>query len=582
MDFQDVAHASGLHNSTSTTDTASNQQSFEKKVNNSTHEDVQNAASPSQSIPLKNLENTTKTETQPQTTSKTTHSGNENANAQIIAASSQVEKTTTHTSATSAITSEGVLEDTTTTATPNMDNANSASVKSRDVITPQPKDSNTIPTPNVVFEKSTDPNQFTFEITDLKEFNAAYQTKYYYRLSKPYDDSNDLTIELVNGETNSVVETKQINSPGTVSIGENSLERAVAARDPQKAKYGYINFTFLKDNKINKLGITDDYDETSVVVQSIEVYDGITGQDVTNLFDIIDENGVITATPKESLVKDHVLDNAQIPFRRYYKLDIVGVIKDSAKANKDITNVAIQSVQFFNPAKGGNEVPPPKPSEKRVNKVKPVNFEFKVPKKLEDGQLKGGDYTFILTDLNNPDHPVQSATNDANGKVNFLPIKFNKVGTYVYQISEQVRTDSNIAYDTMSIKATVVVTENPKTGNLQAAVTYNSSGGKSDGVNDTEFNNTVEPPVPPTPNKPPHNPPKTPSQPPVNPPGNPPEKPGVPPIHHVPPTPKQPNQPKHLPNTGSDDANMNKSLLATMFAGLGSVLLIGRRRLRNK
>ncbi|MCH4476632.1 MSCRAMM family adhesin SdrC [Staphylococcus haemolyticus] len=27
---------------------------------------------------------------------------------------------------------------------------------------------------------------------------------------------------------------------------------------------------------------------------------------------------------------------------------------------------------------------------------------------------------------------------------------------------------------------------------------------------------------------------------------------------------------------------MNKSLLATMFAGLGSVLLIGRRRLRNK
>lgn len=463
-----------------------------------------------------------------------------------------------------------------------MDNANSASVKSRDVITPQPKDSNTIPTPNVVFEKSTDPNQFTFEITDLKEFNAAYQTKYYYRLSKPYDDSNDLTIELVNGETNSVVETKQINSPGTVSIGENSLERAVAARDPQKAKYGYINFTFLKDNKINKLGITDDYDETSVVVQSIEVYDGITGQDVTNLFDIIDENGVITATSKESLVKDHVLDNAQIPFRRYYKLDIVGVIKDSAKANKDITNVAIQSVQFFNPAKGGNEVPPPKPSEKRVNKVKPVNFEFKVTKKLEDGQLKGGDYTFILTDLNNPDHPVQSATNDANGKVNFLPIKFNKVGTYVYQISEQVRTDSNIAYDTMSIKATVVVTENPKTGNLQAAVTYNSSGGKSDGVNDTEFNNTVEPPVPPTPNKPPHNPPKTPSQPPVNPPGNPPEKPGVPPIHHVPPTPKQPNQPKHLPNTGSDDANMNKSLLATMFAGLGSVLLIGRRRLRNK
>ena len=32
MDFQDVAHASELHNSTSTTDTASNPQSFEKKA----------------------------------------------------------------------------------------------------------------------------------------------------------------------------------------------------------------------------------------------------------------------------------------------------------------------------------------------------------------------------------------------------------------------------------------------------------------------------------------------------------------------------------------------------------------------
>ena len=57
-----------------------------------------------------------------------------------------------------------------------------------------------------------------------------------------------------------------------------------------------------------------------------------------------------------------MLDNAQMPFGRYYKLDIVGVIKDSAKASKDITNVANQSVQFFN-TKGGNEVPPPKPSE---------------------------------------------------------------------------------------------------------------------------------------------------------------------------------------------------------------------------
>ena len=55
------------------------------------------------------------------------------------------------------------------------------------------------------------------------------------------------------------METKQINSPGTVSIGENSLERAVAGRDPQKLNMAIL-ILLLKENKINKLGITNDYD----------------------------------------------------------------------------------------------------------------------------------------------------------------------------------------------------------------------------------------------------------------------------------------------------------------------------------
>lgn len=155
--FQDVAHASELHNSTLQTDTTSNPQSFESKVNHSTDEVVRNTASPSHSDPLNNTEKITKTETQSQTTSKTTNPDKEKANAQAITASPQLKEKTSHTrsrrSATSPIASEGVLEDTTTTATPNMDDANGASVKSRDVVIPQPKDSNTIPTPNVVFEK---------------------------------------------------------------------------------------------------------------------------------------------------------------------------------------------------------------------------------------------------------------------------------------------------------------------------------------------------------------------------------------------------------------------------------------------
>ena len=176
--------------------------------------------------------------------------------------------------------------------------------------------------------------------------------KYDITANKLLDDDSELANKYADTNVNPYADQTTNNEPE--NINTKTLNRG------DKIVYQvWLDTTHLTpENKINKLGITDDYDETSVAVQSIKVYDGITGQDVTNLFDITDENGVIIATSKDSLVKDHVLDNAQMPFGRYYKLDIVGVIKDSAKASKDITNVANQSVQFFNPAKGGNEVPP--------------------------------------------------------------------------------------------------------------------------------------------------------------------------------------------------------------------------------
>ena len=167
--------------------------------------------------------------------------------------------------------------------------------------------------------------------------------KYDITANKLLDDDSELANKYADTNVNPYADQTTNNEPE--NINTKTLNRG------DKIVYQvWLDTTHLTpENKINKLGITDDYDETSVAVQSIKVYDGITGQDVTNLFDITDENGVIIATSKDSLVKDHVLDNAQMPFGRYYKLDIVGVIKDSAKASKDITNVANQSVQFFNP-----------------------------------------------------------------------------------------------------------------------------------------------------------------------------------------------------------------------------------------
>ncbi|MCJ1662998.1 YSIRK-type signal peptide-containing protein [Staphylococcus sp. NRL 18/288] len=313
--------------------------------------------------------------------------------------------------------------------------------------------------------------------------------------NKLLDDDSELANKYV--DTNNNPYADQSNNNEAENINTKELTRG------DKIVYQvWLDTTHLTSaNNINKLGITDDYDEASVNVSDIKAYDGVTGQDVTNLFDITNVNGVITATSKDSLIKDHIIDNDQMPFGRYYKFDIVGTVKADAKANKDFTNVANQSVQFFNPVKGGNEVPPPKPSQKRVNKVKsePANIELKVTKKLEGGQLQGGDYTFVLTDVTNPDQPLQEVTNDAEGNVKFTPIKYKEVGKHSYLVTEKVGTNANVDYDKMSILVNVDVTENPTTGNLETAVKYISTGGKSIGPNDTEFNNTVIPPTPPTP-----------------------------------------------------------------------------------
>ncbi|BBD91104.1 pilin isopeptide linkage domain protein [Staphylococcus caprae] len=247
--FQDVAHADEIHNNTSLQlgDTTSKPQPLENEVTKSSNSEISTQTPTTNTTQSENTSNTKETDSH--ITSEKPKQITDNTNAQTTASSSTTNKQKVHTrvrrSATSPITSEGVLTDHATIATPNMDNPNGATVKNREVVTPQPKNSNTTPTPNVVFEANPDPNQYTIAITDLTNFNTTYHTKYYYRLSKPYDDSDDITIQLVDGVNNSIVETKSINADGVVTFGENSLAHVVATQDPNKAKYTLLDFTFL-------------------------------------------------------------------------------------------------------------------------------------------------------------------------------------------------------------------------------------------------------------------------------------------------------------------------------------------------
>ena len=82
------------------------------------------------------------------------------------------------------------------TADPEMSNPNGASVRSQVV-------------PDSSYKKAD--SDYTFHILDLTRFNQRYNVNYYTRAYKPFNDSNNVTIELVDKNTGLVIETVQIN-----------------------------------------------------------------------------------------------------------------------------------------------------------------------------------------------------------------------------------------------------------------------------------------------------------------------------------------------------------------------------------
>ena len=109
--------------------------------------------------------------------------------------------------------------------------------------------------------------------------------------------------------------------------------------------------------------------------------------------------------------------------------------------------------------------------------VKPTSASLEVTKKLTGRELKADEFEFTLTDqVGN----VETAKNDANGKVKFKELTFDEAGTYTYTIKEVKggTTEKGITYDSKTVTAKVTVTDDGK-GNLTAVVDYSSDA--SDG-----------------------------------------------------------------------------------------------------
>lgn len=108
---------------------------------------------------------------------------------------------------------------------------------------------------------------------------------------------------------------------------------------------------------------------------------------------------------------------------------------------------------------------------------------FDVTKELTGRKLKAQEFEFELKEDGKP-NVLQTAKNDAQGKVQFQAINYDKAGDYHYTITEKNNGLTGVTYDSSEVKVTVKVTDDGK-GKLSTTVTYD--GGKK------TFKNTFTP-----------------------------------------------------------------------------------------
>ena len=444
-------------------------------------------------------------------------------------------------------------------------------------------------TAKALIKKVTDAEDKEFNNTVTPPETPEFQPKKFVVKDEKFDTTGDKLVDDDAELTDAVTDTKADPYADTTDNNEAENINTSTLKKGDKVVYQvWLDTTKFDANNIDyiqSVGITDNYDEENLTVDvaKIKAYDSVTGEDVTDKFDIKVENGVITATSKADLTKSlgdkedtQVLDTTKFAFGRYYKFDIVATIKEGAKDGVDIENTASQIVHQYDPTKKTTEKPE-KPTETRVVNI-PTKVEFEFTKKLEGRPLKDGEFSFVLKDKDG--NVIETVTNDADGKIKFSALTFKRgeEGVYTYTVEEVKGTEKGVTYDTMV--ATVAVTV-AKDGKVLTAV-----AGLPE---DTEFNNTVTPPntpntppqTPPTPGKPELPPtPPTPGKPELPPTPGKPELPPTPPTPgkpELPPTPPTPGKPE-LPNTGVEDlsAVFNAANMA-LLAGLG-LLATGKKK----
>lgn len=114
-----------------------------------------------------------------------------------------------------------------------------------------------------------------------------------------------------------------------------------------------------------------------------------------------------------------------------------------------------------------------------------VTDEIAVTKSLTGRDLAAGEFSFELLEVvDKEDKPVETVTNDADGKVTFSAIEYKKVGQHTYKLREVKGDAGGIAYDETEYTIVTTIADNGK-GKLVA--THELEGHKD--VKNIEFKN---------------------------------------------------------------------------------------------
>ncbi|BFK64392.1 hypothetical protein I2700191B6_07450 [Dorea formicigenerans] len=137
------------------------------------------------------------------------------------------------------------------------------------------------------------------------------------------------------------------------------------------------------------------------------------------------------------------------------------LITDKGDGTLEVTHQAVSSEENDElvPAEG-NAV-----TFNNIYKAEPTTVTIEAVKKLTGKELKDGEFTFQLKDVNG--EVIAEAKNDASGKIKFENLKFEDEGTYEYTVSEVNDKQTGITYDEREFKVTVKVSDNGE-GTLSA------------------------------------------------------------------------------------------------------------------